>query len=168
MEKIKDNKIVSNMNFDKFTTAMVGIRYSDARQDVENSNASAEEYKILSLNLMDEATKGNTDDINKVCNIVDKWVLELKPCEWQEELVEFCESKADIAQAFVVSNNDKQDFVIIMDDSTIDDNVLDYNGFGFDMLKKYKELNDFMVLDVYSSESIQYMYDKVEEIYKRG
>lgn len=95
-------------------------------------------------------------------------MLQLKPCGWLEELVKFCESKADIAQALVASNSDKQDFVIIMDDSTIDDNVLEYNGFGFEMLKKHKELNDFMVLDVYSSESIQYMYDQIEEVYKRG
>lgn len=104
---------------------------------------------------------------NEVIIESDK-VLQLISCEWLEELVEFCESKADIAQAFVASNSDKQDFVIIMDDSTIDDNVLDYNGFGFDMIKKHKELNDFMVLDVYSSESIQYMYDQIEEIYNRG
>ena len=55
-----------------------------------------------------------------------------------------------------------------MDDSTIDENVLQYNDFGFEMLKKYVEINDFMVLDVITCSGIEYMFDEVNTIYKRG
>lgn len=168
MEKVREDKPALDMSFDKFRTAIVGVRYFDAKQNVKDAGASVEEFKILSFSLMDEVSKRSVNDTNKVCDIVDRWVMKLKSCEWQAELLDFCASKADIVQAFAVFNKGIQDFIIIMDDSTVDDNVLDYNGFGFDMLKKHKELNDFMVLDVYSLESIQYMYDRIEEIYKRG
>lgn len=168
MRKGKEDMLSLDMNFEKFKTARVAVRYFGAKQNRKNVSASVEEYKLLSLNLMDQVSKRNANDTSKACDIVDRWVMNLKPCEWQDDLVEFCEAKADIVQAFVGYNNDKQDFIIIMEDSTIDDNVLDYNGFGFDMQKKYKEINDFMILDVYSSENIPYMYDKIEEIYKRG
>lgn len=168
MEKVREDTLALSRDFEKFKTAMVSVRLLDAKQSVKNGSVGVEEYKILSLNLMDEFSKRSADDINKACDIVDRWVMKLRPCEWQGELVEFCETKADIVQAFAAFNHDKQDFIIVMEDSTIDDSVLEYNGFGFDMLKKYKEINDFMILDVYSSENIQYMYDEIEEIYKRG
>ena len=168
MEKMREDTLASDTNFEKFRTAMVGVRYLDAKQNIKNGSAGVEEYKILSLNLMEEVSKNSANDTNKVCDIVERWVMKINTCAWHEDIVEFCKAKTDIVQAFAAFKNDKQDFIIIMEDSTIDDKVLDYNGFGFDMLKKHKEINDFMILDVYSSGSIPYMYEELEEIYKRG
>ena len=36
------------------------------------------------------------------------------------------------------------------------------------MLKKYADINDFMVLDVITGSGIEYMFDEVNIIYKRG
>jgi hypothetical protein len=82
--------------------------------------------------------------------------------------VEFCQSKDDIVMAYEVRKDNEQAFIIVMDDSTIDENVLQYNDFGFEMLKKYVEINDFMVLDVITCSGIEYMFDEVNTIYKRG
>lgn len=83
-------------------------------------------------------------------------------------MVDFCQSKSDIVMAYEVRKDNDQAFIIVMDDSTIDENVLLYNDFGFDMLKKYADINDFMVLDVITSSGIEYMFDEVNIIYKRG
>lgn len=168
MKEIKRNVDLSDSNFDRFRTAMVEVRFSNARSDIENSNASVQEYKILSLNLMDEVTKENGDSKNSVSNIVEKWVTRLGPQYWQDDLVDFCQSKSDIVMAYEVRKDNDQAFIIVMDDSTIDENVLLYNDFGFDMLKKYADINDFMVLDVITGSGIEYMFDEVNIIYKRG
>ena len=168
MKVIKKNEELSGSNFDRFRTAIVEVRFSSARSDIENSIASAQEYKMLSLDLMDEVTKENGDNKNSVSNIVEKWVTRLKPRYWQEDLVEFCQSKDDIVMAYEVRKDNEQAFIIVMDDSTIDENVLQYNDFGFEMLKKYVEINDFMVLDVITCSGIEYMFDEVNTIYKRG
>ncbi|MDE6910307.1 MAG: hypothetical protein K2P44_07570 [Lachnospiraceae bacterium] len=168
MKEIKRNVDLSDSNFDRFRTAMVEVRFSNARSDIENSNVSAQEYKILSLNLMDEVTKENGDSKNSVSNIVEKWVTRLGPQYWQDDLVDFCQSKSDIVMAYEVRKDNDQAFIIVMDDSTIDENVLLYNDFGFDMLKKYADINDFMVLDVITGSGIEYMFDEVNIIYKRG
>lgn len=168
MKVIKKNEELSGSNFDRFRTAMVKVRFSNARSDIENSNASAQEYKMLSLDLMDEVTRENGDNKNSVSNVVEKWVTRLKPRYWQEDLVEFCQSKDDIVMAYEVRKDNEQAFIIVMDDSTIDENVLQYNDFGFEMLKKYVEISDFMVLDVITCSGIEYMFDEVNTIYKRG
>ena len=164
----KKNEGIAEDNFSRFQTAMVEIRYSNARSDIENSNVSAQEYKMLSLNLMDEVSKESGDNKNSVSNIVEKWVTELKTCYWQEEVIEFCCTKSDIVMAYEIHNGNERMFIIVMDDSTIDDNVLCYNDFGFEMLKRYADISDFMILDVITSSGIAYMFDEINTIYKRG
>lgn len=70
--------------------------------------------------------------------------------------------------AYEIHNGNEQMFIIVMDDSAIDDNVLCYNDFGFEMLKKYTDISDFMILDVITSGGIEYMFDEINVIYRRG
>lgn len=168
MSELKKNARIPNNNFCRFQTAMVEVRYSNARSDIQNSNASAQKYKMLSLDLMDEVSGKSVDNKNNISNIVEKWVTKLEPCYWHEDVIDFCRPKNDIAKVYEVRKGNELLFVIVMDDSTIDDNVLDYNEFGFEMLKKYTDINDFMVLDVMTSSGIEYMFDEVNIIYKRG
>lgn len=36
------------------------------------------------------------------------------------------------------------------------------------MLKKYTDISDFMILDVLTSSGIEYMFDEINVIYRRG
>ena len=64
-------------------------------------------------------------------------------------------------------NGGKTEFIIVMDDSSVDE-VLEYNGFAFDLRRKFDESHDFMVLEVNTSNGIGQMFEEINVLYERG
>lgn len=155
-------------NFEAFKTGITNMRIEEAEKKVIKSNASAEEFKILTVQLFQEVeNKSSNTQKNEMVDIVEAWSISLSNKEWREELKVFCKGKENIVSAFAVSNSGKEEFIILMDDVT-DDSVLEYNEFAFELRAKYSNIHDFMILDVNMEESIASMFHKKERIYMRG
>lgn len=155
-------------NFEAFKTGITNMRIEEAEKKVIKSDASADEFKILTVQLFHEVENisSNTQK-NKMVDIVEAWSISLNDKEWREELKVFCKGKENIVSAFAVSNSGKEEFIILMDDVT-DDSVLEYNEFAFELRDKYSNIHDFMILDANMEESINSMFHKKERVYMRG
>lgn len=168
MATIKYTKDNSKNNFESFKDGITSMRIKEAEKTVIKSDASAEEFKFLTVQLFKEVEhiKSNTQK-NRIVDIVEAWSIDLNDSEWREELKVFCKKKQNIVSAFEVSNSGKEEFVILMDDVT-DDSVLEYNEFAFELRAKYSNIHDFMILDADMEESINSMFYNKEIIYERG
>lgn len=155
-------------NFEAFKSGITNMRIKEAEKKVIKSDASAEEFKLLTVQLFKEVEniRSNTQK-NRMVDIVEAWSIDLNDSEWREELKAFCKRKQNIVSAFEVSNSGKEEFIILMDDVT-DDSVLEYNEFAFELRAKHSNIHDFMVLDVNMEESINSMFYNKEIIYERG
>lgn len=164
MEITYDKVKTENRNMQSFQKAITEMRIDDAKKKVRDSHARVEDFKMLTLNIM-SACKDSSSK-NRTADVFEAWFLDLRKDEWQEDLVRFCRAKGDIAKALGVKNAGKEEFIIIMDDSSVD-SVLDYNEFAFGLREKHKEIHDFMVLDVNTSKGIEQMYEEVNVLYER-
>ena len=155
-------------NFEAFKAGMTSMRIKEAEKAIIGSDASAKEFKILTVQLFEEAENTSSNrQKNKMADIVEAWSISLNDSEWQEELISFCRKKENIISAFVVSNGEKEEFIILMDDVT-DDSVLEYNEFAFELRARYSGIHDFMILDANMEASIHSMFYNKEKIYERG
>lgn len=164
----KDNV---DQQFEALKTGITNMRIKEAEKKVIKSDASAEEFKILTVQLFQEVENRSSNmQKNKLVDIVEAWStwsISLNDREWREELKVFCKEKENIVSAFAVSNSGKEEFIILMDDVT-DDSALEYNEFAFELRAKYSNVHDFMILDANMEESINSMFQKKERIYMRG
>lgn len=155
-------------NMFNFASAFTEIRYKQAESTIENYSLNTETIKVLALDIFHETTKSTAkDDTNKVLDIVEAWSMEIEQSEWKSKVIEFCEQNDDIYKALIGIKADAQELIMIMDDST-KDIVLDYNEFCFEIMKETKAITDFMVLDTKTSKGIEYMYNDINVLYKRG
>ncbi len=148
-----------------FQAAITDMRVRSAKKIVSDSAASISEYKMLTLNIVTSCKDRYSQ--NKMVDMIEAWSLSLDRCEWHKELIEFCRERDDIVKAVSTKNNGQTEFIIIMDDSSTD-TVLDYNGFAFELRRKYDEIYDFMVLDVNTSKGIEQMFEDINVLYERG
>ena len=159
------NSKISETGMQSFQMAITDMRVKDAEKIVKDSMASINEYKMLTLDIVTSCKDGYSQ--NKMVDVIEAWSLSLDRCGWHKELIEFCRGKDDIVRAMDAKNNGQKEFIIIMDDSSVD-TVLDYNGFAFDLRRKYDEIYDFMVLDVNTSKGIEQMFEEINVLYERG
>lgn len=145
--------------------AVTEMRVMNAEKIVNESTASVNAYKMLTLNIVASCKDGYSQ--NRMVDMIEAWSLDLNKCGWHRELIEFCKSKNDIVKAISAKNGGKTEFIIVMDDSSVDE-VLEYNGFAFDLRRKYDEIHDFMVLDVNTSNGIGQMFEEINVLYERG
>lgn len=154
-----------NKSMQSFQMAITDMRVKGAEKIIKESAASSDEYKMLTLNIMTSCT--DNKGTNKIVDMIEAWSLNLNRCKWHEELIAFCQSKTDIVKAIIAKNSGQTEFIIVMEDS-LSDAVLDYNGFAFDLRRKYKEISDFMILDVNTSKGIGQMFEEINVLYERG
>lgn len=153
---------------DEFANAFTELRYKQAESKIENYSYNAEPLKVLALDIFHESTRNTVrEDTNRVLDIIETWSLDIEQCEWKEKVITFCKSQTDICKVLIGKKADAQELIIVMEDST-NDNVLDYNEFGFAIMKETKTLSDFMILDIETSKGIEYMYNNISILYKRG
>lgn len=145
--------------------AATDVRVKGAEKIVNESTAPINAYKMLTLNIVTSCK--DRDSQNRIVDMIEAWSLDLNKCRWHGELIEFCKSKDDIAKAISAKNGGKTEFIIVMDDSSVD-RVLEYNGFAFDLRRKYDEIYDFMVLDANTSNGIGQMFEEINVLYERG
>lgn len=158
----------TNDNFEAFKTGMTSMRMKEAEKAVIKSDASAKEFKILTVQLFEEVeNEGSNTQKNKMADIIEAWSISLNDRDWREELVSFCRKKENIVSAFVVSNDEKEEFIILMDDVT-DESVLEYNEFAFELRARHSNIHDFMILDSNMEASINNMFYNKDKIYERG
>lgn len=159
------NSKISELGMQSFQMAITDMRVRGAKKIVNDSKASINKYKMLTLNIVTSFKDGYSQ--NKMVDVIEAWSLSLDRYGWHKELIEFCMGKDDIVKAMDAKNNGQTEFIIIMDDSSVD-TVLDYNGFAFDLRRKYDEIYDFMVLDVNTSKGIEQMFEEINVLYERG
>ncbi len=161
-------KYTTSDNFERFKEEITSMRVDEAKNKIVSSETSANKFKILTIQLIDEVDKMNSSiQKNKMIDVIEAWSISLSDNTWRDELISFCKKRSNIVSAFVVSNNGKDEFVIFMDDVT-DESVLEYNEFGFELRAKYDDIHDFMILDVDMKESIKNMFANKEKVYERG
>ncbi len=141
-----------------------------AKERIYEENIEKKTFKQLCGALTDDIKSSGDEELmqnamDDIYDILDQYSEEEK---WKNELKKYCASHRDINKALSVSkNNDSQEFIIIMDDST-SDSVLDYNEFGYQLREKYPDsIDDFMVLDVDTSKGITDSYDQIDYLYER-
>ena len=133
---------------------------------VKESKYVGEMYKELSLNIMDRVGMcGDSFTMAQVANVVQHWAKEATG--WIKEILDFCRNHTDIEEFVIGKNQDRQDIIIVVDDSTTDE-VLDYNDFLFEIRGNNKEIHDFMVIDSCMKSAIDAMYSNSEKKYVRG
>ncbi len=161
-------KYTTSDNFERFKEELTNMRVGEAKNKIINSETSVKKFKILTIQLIDEVDKTNSNiRRNEMVDLVEAWSISLSDNAWRDELILFCKNRRNIVSAFIVSNNGKDEFVIFMDDVT-DESVLEYNEFAFELRAKYDDIHDFMILDVGMKESIDNMFSNKEKIYERG
>lgn len=135
---------------------------------LKKTNLTQFQKQELIFSLSDNISQINDKKyLNYIYSIMKRICDETNERAWYKELKTFGKNHSDIAQILETENEGIREFIIIMDDST-KDSVLDYNDFGFTILRKYKKyLNDFMVLDKNTAVGVMHMYSQVQTIYMR-
>lgn len=82
----------------------------------------------------------------------------------KQKIKEFCSDKQDILYVLLGHNNEKDELVLVMQDST-KDNVLDYNDFCFQIKNEFAGIDDFLVLDINTVSGIYYQYTGMDILY---
>lgn len=142
------------------------LEYDLTSECVRHSNASRSEYKALTLDIMNEVKSSNDMyTMEAVAKVVGKWSKE--QLSYYEEVIDFCRVNEDISEFLIGSNDNINDIVLIVDDST-KENVLDYNDFLFKIRRDKSEINDFLVVDSFMLNAVCAMYKNLKSIYKRG
>lgn len=162
---VKNDKVETT--YRTFTGSISNLRIDLAKNTIKESNRSENSYKYLLYNILEHSKTDNTQEQkNQLADIIERWSCNIRNCPWHTELITFCKEKNNIHSAYAVSNKNREEFIIVMDDST-DESVLDYNEFGFNLREKFNTIHDFMVLDVGMLSSINSMFEKIEKIYER-
>lgn len=170
MSKTKDKNIdflVSSLYTSEFSNALLTVNFGQKIEDVVETDFSQEEMKNLTVDIMEKISETrNPNLMNLVANTVDFWKKD-KTKEWKQSLCNFARTKKDIINIYVGRSEKGNEFIIVMEDS-LNDNVLDYNEFSFQLAEKYSDIKDFMVLDKEEFESLSYYFSKLRKIYQRG
>lgn len=161
--------INKEINRDYFVNKVLELRLNCNIDDINTTNASLNQYKELTINILNATkTTGTKYGMKYISNIIDQWKETVVRDLWKKEIYDYCLTHDDISAALSVLDEDKRAFVIIMNDST-SDNVITYNEFGFDMIKKYHDdIFDFMILDKSTAKGLEDLFSGIESIYIKG
>ncbi len=103
---------------------------------------------------------------NILADVIESWSINLNSIAWREEMKKFCKKNRDIQSVYSVVFLCKKQLLIIVDDMS-SDNVLDYNGFAFEIRNRYREIKDFMVIDRESYDHLKNELEECDEVYRR-
>lgn len=104
--------------------------------------------------------------MNNVATAVELWSNDVTK-EWKFTLSKFSREHCDIDSVYVGRTEKGNEFVIVVDDSA-SDNVLDYNGFCFELEEKHTDIADFMIVDREEYDGMEDFFSLLKKIYQRG
>ena len=134
----------------------------ECKDYINESNKSKQQYKVLVKDIIENIVVDN-EDMKKCISVVNSWKSEISKCEWENELVSYCRTKEDILSVYRTLNNEKTEFILIMEDVTRD-TYFDYSQFAFDFKEKYTEIYNFMILDK-SINNLGGMFENITKLY---
>lgn len=163
----KNIQIKNEISNSFFQNACTLAKYEVAKTDVKESVGSGENIKNLTLDIMDVISKDyDIALMNKVANAVEAWKKD-ETRGWKESLSMFARTNPEIESVWAGKTDFGNQFLMVMDDSA-SDSILDYNGFGFKLCEKYKDINDFMILDTDEFGCMKEQFKLFKKIYQRG
>lgn len=154
------------INIDVFQLK-VNLQFEGAKEDVKKSNATVEQFKDLTVNLMDEISK--KQDLEEMCavtNAINKWKTD-KTLSWKAALTEYGRACDDIVNIFVGENSEGSEIVIVAD-SVITQAVLEHNDYCFDLCDDNEDIDNFVVYDKEEFDCMKKEYTNYKKVYQRG
>ena len=165
-----------NIGIDQTTVAqilfpkMVEYKIEDVKNSVSDGAISKARVQGLTVSLL-EATKPTVNqsmgDLLKVARCITSWEENKGLMALKESILLSYADKSDVCSIYLCKDNQVVSFIVVIEDSTAD-TVFEYNELGFDLSEKYKEIEDFMIIDNEEAEGCCGLLSRYNMIHKRG
>lgn len=152
-------------------SSVLEYKLDDIKSDLSDIKMEDSRVRNLTFNLLEVSKStvrqdGNT--ISAIAKCIQIWEEEKGVLlGLRRDIVSCYSSKKDVSKIFLCREEGAFSFVIVVDDST-SDTVFDYNELGFMLTERYKDIEDFMVIDEEEAKGCSQLLSSYDKIYQRG
>lgn len=146
-----------------FETAVIKDVYEAAKGNVKKSDATQEQYKKLTLDVMEVV--GERQDYPTMVTIakyVKDWE-EDKTIEWKRGLCSLARNYENIKDIYVGETKGDYEVIIVVQDVLCSE-VLAYNDFCFELMEDFQDIKNFSVFDEEEYEGMKSEYVKYSKL----